>query len=262
MSRYFIHLAYRGSKYRGWQWQPDIENTVQGELERAFEKIFSRKITLYGCGRTDAEVHASQYIMHIDVEENETDFKDFCSDLKRRLNFMLPYDIAIYDVIKMKDNAHARYDALERTYHYHIHFDKNPFLRFSSSYYPNYHYDYNKMLEVVALYKKQKDFRSMCKKPDQYKTTVCRIDSIILEQNKETNSLIFIVTANRFLQGMIRQLVGRMLDVGRGNLSLEDLENCFKTGEKPKITTPAYPQGLFLYKIKYPYLELDTVLTI
>lgn len=258
MSRYFVHLAYRGSKYRGWQWQPDVKNTVQGILEHTFEKILKRKATLYGCGRTDAEVHASQYFMHLDIEEN-LGFKNFEEDLKRRLNFMLPFDIAIYDVIKMPKNAHARYDALERTYHYHIHFEKNPFLRFSSSYYPNYDYNLEKMQEVVALYKTKNDFRSMCKKPDQYKNTLCRIDSVVLENNEETNRLVFKITANRFLQGMIRQLVGRMLDVGRGNLSIEDLKLSFETGEKPKITTPAYPQGLFLFKIKYPYLDIKTV---
>ncbi len=258
MSRYFIHLAYRGSKYRGWQWQPDIQNTVQGVLERTFEKLLKRKATLYGCGRTDAEVHANQYFMHVDIDESELNFKNFCTELKERLNFMLPFDISVYDVLKMPENAHARYDALERTYHYHIHFEKNPFLNFSSSYYPNYTYDYNKMLEVVELYKKQKDFRPMCKRPDQYKHTLCRIDAIFLEHNLETNSMIFKVTANRFLQGMIRQLVARMLDVGRGNLSLSELERCFETGEKPKITTPAYPQGLFLHKIKYPYFEIET----
>jgi len=256
--RYFIHLAYRGSKYRGWQWQPDVENTVQGVLEKAFKKVFKRKITLYGCGRTDAEVHASQYFMHIEID-GDLGFKNFEKDLKRRLNFMLPYDIAIYDIIKMKDNAHARYDAKERTYHYHIHYSKNPFLRFSSSYYPNYDYDFGKMLEVVELYKKQNDFKSMCKKPDQYKNTLCRIDEIVLEQDIKNKKVVFKITANRFLQGMIRQLVGRMLDVGRGNLSFKDLENCFKTGLKPKYTTPAYPQGLFLYKIVYPYLDIEPV---
>lgn len=258
MSRFFIHLAYRGSRYRGWQWQPDVRNTVQGVLEYTFGKLLKREVTLYGCGRTDAEVHASQYFMHVDIDENELDLKDFCNDLKRRLNFMLPYDIAIYDVIKMHENAHARYDAQERTYHYHIHFEKNPFLRFSNSYYPNYDYDLNKMLEVVDLYKKQKDFRSMCKKPDQYKTTLCRIDEIFLEKN-ENNHLVFKITANRYLQGMIRQLVGRMLDVGRGNLSIKELEQCFITGDKPKITTPAHPQGLFLYKIKYPFLDIEPI---
>ena len=257
MARYFIHLAYRGSKYRGWQWQPDVDNTVQGILENVFQKILKRKATIYGCGRTDAEVHASQYFLHIDIEEN-LGFKNFEKELKQRLNFMLPFDIAVYDVLKMKDNAHARYDALERTYHYHLHFKKNPFLRFSSSYYPNYDYDLEKMLEVVELYKNQTDFKSMCKKPSQYKTTICRIDSVKLEK-ESNNRLVFKITANRFLQGMIRQLVGRMLDVGRGNLSIADLEYCFKTGEKPKVTTPAYPQGLFLHKVKYPYLDLETI---
>ncbi len=256
MTRYFLHIAYRGSKYRGWQWQPDVENTVQGVLEKTLEKIFKKHITIYGCGRTDAEVHASQYFMHINLE-NSFDF-----DLKERLNFMLPYDIAIYDVIQMPNNAHARYDAIERTYHYYIHFEKNPFLRFSSAYYPNYKYDFEKMLEVVSFYKTQNDFKSMCKKPAQYKSTLCRIDTVTLEKDEIKKQLIFKITANRFLQGMIRQLVGRMLDVGRGNLSLNELENCFKTGNKPKITTPAYPQGLYLYKVKYPYLDLKANLMI
>ncbi|MGB1018013.1 MAG: tRNA pseudouridine(38-40) synthase TruA [Chitinophagales bacterium] len=254
MSRFFVHLAYRGSKYRGWQWQPNVSNTVQGFLESTFETIFKQKTTLYGCGRTDAEVHASQYFMHFEIE-NQDDF--VLNKLKDRLNFMLPFDIAIYDIFKVEKNHHARFDASARTYRYHIHFKKNPFLRFSSSLYPNYFYDIEKMKEVVQFYATQKDFRAMCKKPDQYKHTLCRIDSVSLKYNEKKDDLLFEITANRFLQGMIRQLVGRMLDVGRGNLSFKDLKECFKTGEKPKNTIPAYPQGLYLYKIEYPFFEIE-----
>lgn len=254
MSRFFVHLAYRGSKYRGWQWQPNIEPTVQGVLEAVFETIFKQKITLYGCGRTDAEVHASQYFMHFDME-NLDDFVLY--KLKERLNYMLPHDIAIFDILKVEEKAHARFDAASRTYHYHAHFQKNPFLRFSSALYPNYQYDFDKMQEVVAYYATQNDFRAMCKKPDQYKHTQCRIDHISLAFDEEKDDLLFEITANRFLQGMIRQLVGRMLDVGRGNLSFDDLKVCFETGTQPKITIPAYPQGLYLARVEYPFLKIE-----
>lgn len=254
MSRFFVHLAYRGSKYRGWQWQPNVESTVQGFLEDTFEIIFKEKITLYGCGRTDAEVHASQYFLHFEIE-NQDEF--VLNKLKDRLNFMLPYDIAIYDILKVDDKAHARFDASSRTYQFHIHFKKNPFLRFSSSLYPNYHYDLAKMQEVIAFYATQNDFRSMCKKPDQYKHTKCRIDNISLVYDEPNDDLLFEITADRFLQGMIRQLVGRMLDVGRGNLSFEDLKKCFETGNQPKNTIPAYPQGLYLARVEYPFLSIE-----
>ena len=113
------------------------------------------------------------------------------------------------------------------------------------------------MQEVISFYKTQTDFKSMCKRPDQYKSTLCRIDEVTLTYDEENDDLLFEITANRFLQGMIRQLVGRMLDVGRGNLSFNDLKKCYETGEKPKITVPAYPQGLYLYKVEYPYLKIE-----
>lgn len=254
--RYFIHLAYRGSRYRGWQWQPNVQDTIQGVLETTLQKVFKRKITVFGCGRTDAEVHASQYFMHINLQATEAgeNVEDW---LKKRLNFMLPYDIAIYDIIAVKPNAHSRFDAMERTYHYHIHFHKNPFKQYSSSCYPNHLYDIEKMQEVAQFYATQNDFRAMCKKPNQYQHTRCRIDLCTLHYKPAQDDLLFVVTADRFLQGMIRQLVGRMLDVGRGTLSLEALKECFATGEKPKITTPAYPQGLYLHRIQYPYLNIE-----
>lgn len=254
MSRFFVHLAYRGSKYRGWQWQPDVPSTVQGFLEDTFLKIFKEEVRLHGCGRTDAEVHASQYFLHFDMLGKD---EFILNTLKERLNFMLPYDIAIYDVIKVEPNANARFDASSRKYIFHLHYKKNPFLRFSSSHYPNYYYDLEQMQEVVSYYATQTDFRSMCKRPDQYKHTKCRIDEISLRYDEAKDDLVFEITANRFLQGMIRQLVGRMLDVGRGNLAFEDLKKCFETGKQPKITIPAYPQGLYLCKVEYPFLKIE-----
>ena len=128
---YFLHIAYDGSQYRGWQYQPDV-TSVQEVIEEKMKKIFKKNITVFGCGRTDAEVHASQYILHIELSE-PLDF-----DLKFRLNKNLPDDISVYDVLPMQDDQHARYDAISRSYDYYIHLYKDPLLSKYSSYYDSY----------------------------------------------------------------------------------------------------------------------------
>ncbi len=245
--KYFIHLAYKGTQYHGWQRQPN-HISVQETLENAIEKMVGEKISCIGCGRTDAGVHASQFICHIRVD------KEFNFDPVFRLNHILPDDISIFDFIEVDPSAHAQYDAIWRTYTYHIHLEKNAFLSEVSSIYPKENLDIAEMKKAVALLLLHNDFKAMCKQPHLYKTTICKMKEARLEANENANRIKIVLTANRFLRGMVRLLVGHILEVGYGRMSLQAFENCLKTGERSPYFKSAHPEGLFLSKVVYPYL--------
>lgn len=246
--KYFLHLSYKGTHYHGWQWQPK-HPSVQGTLEMALEKMLGYKVTCSGCGRTDAGVHASQYFCHIKVADA------FEYDPVFRLNNILPDDISIHDFIPVHWEAHAQKDALSRTYTYRIHTIKDALRSELSAYYPKENLDLGlieKALEVLTRYQ---DFRAMCRRPLQYKTTVCELSEANLVVENGGKQLRFEFTANRFLMGMVRILVAQLLEVGYGRVSLEQFENYFKTGLPPLHSKAAYPQGLYLSGVKYGYLE-------
>ncbi len=249
MQRYFLHIAYQGKKYRGWQRQPKVLS-VQQRLEEAISKMLHKETIVFGCGRTDAGVHASQYFLHIDADQ------PFDYDPVFRLNKMLPEDIAVFEVLPMEANQHARYDASARTYDYFIHAHKDPFLSERSSHYPIDEFDVSKMQAANRLLTQHKDFKSFCKQPDLYEHTICELQQANLYTAAGGTKLRLQLTSNRFLRGMIRFIVARMLDVGRGKTSLDQFENNLKTGEDFEFKNPAYPQGLYLSKVVYPYLEL------
>jgi len=245
--RYFVHLAYSGTNYRGWQRQKQTSATVQQVLEDTFSKMLKHPVTIFGCGRTDAEVHASQYFFHFDTDS------EFDYDPINRINKMLPSDISVFEFIEVENDRHAQYDATKRTYKYFMHFIKDPFRSDKSVWTDDHSLDENKMREAVELVKQQNDFASMCKKPNQYKSTICNLTNIEMEYSSE--GIVFTITANRFLQSMVRLLVGRIIDIGKGRMTLNELEKCFKTNKPPKFPLPAYPQGLYLAKVEYPFLS-------
>ncbi len=156
--RYFFHIGYHGTHYNGWQKHPG-SNSVQQKLETALSKLLKVPIAINGCGRTDAQVHASQYFFHVDIE-NEWDF-----DLFFRLNKILPDDIAIFEIIPMQGQPHARFDAIKRTYDYFIHTYKDPFLSNYSSFYPYPDLNLDKMKAAVALLPKYTDYRACVNAP-------------------------------------------------------------------------------------------------
>lgn len=252
--RYFIHLSYIGTNYSGWQRQLNIkQRTIQATIEDTLAKMLKRPIIIYGCGRTDRGVHASQYFAHVNIPE-KLDY-----DPIFRINKMLPGDIVIHDFIKVPDNAQAQYGAQKRRYDYYIHQIESPFLCKSSTLYEGEKpLDYEKMQQAVAIFRKNNNFRCMCKRPDQYKHTRCTIFDAQLIVNERNGDMQFTITANRFLQRMIRMLVGCLFKVGEGALSLEALENCFQTGESALLYKSAPPQGLYLSHISYPYFELPS----
>lgn len=214
-------------------------------------QVLKEPIIINGCGRTDAQVHASQYVFHADLPDVEYAF-----DLVSRLNRNLPTDIAIFDVMPVHDRAHARFDATARTYDYFLHTSKDPFLQGSSALYYDQDLDLKSMQAAVALLPAYDDYYAFCKSPEGFAHTICRVNSAHLWRNRTGERLRFQITANRFLTGMIRIIVGRLLEIGRGRMSVEAFETHLRTKQTPRIINGAHPQGLYLSKIVYPYLDL------
>lgn len=248
--RHFVHLAYNGSRYRGWQRQPNAPS-VQETLEGAFSKMLGEKTTVIGCGRTDAEVHADRYFAHLDVPA------PLSYDPVQRINRILPDDIAVFDMTKMPARAHAQFDAKKRTYVYRLHSVKNPFLRETSTWFALKKLNSIEMKQAVKLMKDYRDFRAFCKTPDIYPNTICDIFSAEFKINDSKTHAVFRITANRFLRGMIRLCVGNILLVGQGRMTVAEFENHLKTRVAPKFYTAAPPQGLYLTDVEYDYAELE-----
>ena len=250
--RYFIHLGFEGSNYSGWQKQNNTSNTIQEVIESALLKIFKTPITVYGCGRTDAGVHASQYILHIDIE-NAFDF-----DLKFRLNKNLPSDIAVFDVKYPLEDYHCRYDASSRTYDYFIHWTKDPSLIRYSTLWEDSLLDFKKMQKAVRLLEETKDFKALCKRPDQYNHTICNVMEAKLFIDQDNGRMRFTITANRFLRGMVRLCIFYLLKIGSHEISLDEFERVLNFENKTFQNQPAPPNGLFLTKVSYPFIDFKS----
>jgi tRNA pseudouridine38-40 synthase len=247
--RYFIHISYNGINYHGWQRQKNAVS-VREVFENSLGQVLKEPIECIGCGRTDAQVHANQFFFHIDVVK-EWDF-----DLLFRLNKMLPRDISVFDIIPVETHQHARYDAVSRTYDYFIHTFKDPFLNERSALYPERNMDLDKMNEAVKLISKYSDFYSFCLSPNKQTSTLCRISSARLFSDHTADRIRFQITSNRFLRGMIRTIVGKLLEIGTGKASVNEFEHLLRNKIALLNTKPAYPQGLYLTKVTYPYLNL------
>lgn len=247
--RYFVHIGYNGLQYNGWQRQASVMN-IQGVIEKALGDVFKIPVLINGCGRTDAQVHASQFFFHMDLEK-EWDF-----DLVFRLNKMLPVNIAVYDVIPMEGTPHARFDAVQRSYDYFLHTYKDPFLNGLSSFYLLNHLNWAEMRSAVDLLPKYQDYRAFCTHPDKYEHTLCYVRSASLMVDEKEEKLRFQISSNRFLGKMIRILMGQLLKIGQGTLSVAEFESHLVSRKTPALITPAHPHGLYLSKVTYPYLNL------
>jgi tRNA pseudouridine38-40 synthase len=247
--RHFFHIGYHGYNYRGWQRQPNV-TSVQEVIEDTLSKILKKPIIILGCGRTDAMVSASQYFFHIDTNE-AWDF-----DLKFRLNKALPDDIAVFDIFKVDDDQHARFSVSQRTYDFFFHTYKDPFLARTSSFYLLDNLDIENMKKAVALFPKYENYGVFCKNPDKHNTTICKVSSTQLYIDPKEERFRFEISANRFLKTMIRILAGKIIEIGRREFTVEQLENCLATQTAPKTIIPAHPQGLYLSKVVYPFLEM------
>lgn len=244
--RYFLQIAYDGANYHGWQVQPNA-NSVQAEIDNALSALFAEQMHCTGCGRTDAGVHAADFYLHFDTEQQPH------PQLVYKLNKMLPPDIAVYRMLKVADNAHSRFDATEREYRYFIHFNKNPFLRERSFYYPYPRPNMALMNEAAQLLLQHQDFAPFCKSGHSAKTTLCDMRYAQWDE-LDSNRWCFTIRADRFLRGMVRLVVGACLQVGRKKLSIVEFENTLSTVGKFKYLHSVPANGLSLTAVKYPYL--------
>ncbi len=243
--RYFIELAYNGTKYFGWQKQP-TDPTVQQTISEAFFLILRQDVNLTGCGRTDARVHAKHYIAHIDTD------KELPKSFIARINKVLPKDIAIYKIYQVHDTAHARFDATHRAYEYHLEFKKNPFQqdtvhRFTHPQRP----DLDKLNEAAALLREYKEFFPFCKTHNDANTMFCTIFRAEWVEVEGEDKFIFHIAANRFLRGMVRLIVGMCLNVALGRLSLEEVRKSMEKQERLRRDWSVSASGLYLTDIRY-----------
>ncbi|MCP3931255.1 MAG: tRNA pseudouridine(38-40) synthase TruA [Bacteroidetes bacterium] len=249
--RYFIHLGFDGSNYSGWQKQKNTLNTVQEVIEQTLFQLFKKVVTVCGCGRTDAGVHASQYVIHMNLDEAPL------FDLKFRLNKNLPDDITVFKIIEAKEEQHCQYHAVARTYEYFIHWKKDPVLIRYSFFYEGLLLDFDRMRKSAALILGTKDFKPLCKQPDLYNNTLCQIRECELFVNEGQGRLRFTITSNRFLKGMVRYCVFFLLKVGSGEMTLEEFGEILNQEKELKQKQPALPNGLFLSGVEYPFWELE-----
>ena len=241
--RYFIELSYNGKAYHGWQNQPNAI-TVQQVLEEALSVLLNTKIEVVGAGRTDSGVHASQMYAHVDVDV-ELDI----STLSYKLNSFLPNDIAIHDIYKVKDEAHARFDATSRTYHYKISTKKNVFNN-DFAYQLQLPLDFEKMNEACKILLQYKDFQCFSKSNTDVKTYNCNI--MEAKWIYDHNELTFIVTADRFLRNMVRAIVGTMINIGLGKIEVKDLISIIESKNRSEAGYSVPAHGLYLMQIVYP----------
>ena len=243
VKRYFIWLSYDGTNYHGWQVQPN-GISVQGELQRVLSTLLRQDVSITGAGRTDAGVHARVMAAHFDFE-GDID----CQQLAYKMNRMLSGDIVISRIEEVAPDLHARFSATERTYHYYIHTRKDPFLRHYSC---EIHYplDFAAMNEAGRILTTYEDFGAFCKAHSDVKTTLCHVTRAEWIQTGE-NTWYFVITANRFLRNMVRAVVGTLVDVGRGRLSLEDFRKVIE-GKKRSDAGDSMPgNALFLEDVRY-----------
>ena len=240
--RYFIELAYKGTNYHGWQSQPDA-NSVQETINNGLSVVLKSPINIVGAGRTDTGVHARQMYAHFDFE-NEID----TPPLVHKLNSFLPKDIVIFDIVKVADDVHARFDATKRTYEYHIHTMKDAFEN-EGSYQYQLPLDLNKMNQACEILFNHNDFECFSK----VNTDVHTFNCVIFEANwkQEVNNIVFTITADRFLRNMVRAIVGTMINIGNGKISLTDFEKIIESKDRSQAGFSAPANGLYLIKIEY-----------
>ncbi len=248
--KFFIHLAYKGTNYRGWQRQAGVVS-VQQVIEESLEKMLKTRMSVHGCGRTDAGVHASQYFAHVDLE-GQYDF-----DLAERLNLILPDDIAVFEFIPVEPHANAQRGAVSRTYDYYLHFDKHPYYSTFSTYYKGPELNVELMNAAAQVMLKHRDFRALCKAPDRVEHTRCLIMSAEVISLDKIRGINFRITASRFLKGMVRLTMNKLIKVGQGKISVEAFDEFIGKKENPHYKVFAPPQGLHLSKVVYPFLERE-----
>lgn len=250
--RYFIHLAYNGTNYCGWQTQPDGLATVQLTIEKALATLLRQKVNVVGCGRTDSGVHASDFYAHFDHKLLPETKPIDSQQLTFKLNSLLPEDIAIYDIREVHNEAHARFDAIARTYQYHL---SNKRLPFKQGFYDRVFFvpDLDRMNEAAKVLMEYEDFTSFAKLHTQVKTNICHLSEA--HWDAVGDEWIFTIRSNRFLRNMVRSVTGTLLEVGRGKLDIDGLRTIIEKKDRCAAGVSMPACGLFLTRVEYEYIN-------
>ena len=240
--RYFITLSYDGTAYHGWQIQPH-SISVQEELHKALSTLLRQPMEVVGAGRTDTGVHARKMVAHFDYGELD------CPQLVYKLNKILPRDIAVQKVEAVAEDMHARFSAKSRTYHYFVHLTKDPFHRaYSWQVYGEPDFDLmNRAAEVLMEYR---DFTSFSKLNTDTKTNDCTITEAHWDRAGD-GQWCFTISANRFLRNMVRAIVGTLLEVGRGRMTIEQLRQVIEAKDRCRAGDSVPGNALFLVDVEY-----------
>lgn len=243
MQRYFINLSFDGGRYHGWQIQPNAIS-VQEELNKGLSLILRKPIEVVGAGRTDTGVHARVMIAHFEIEESID-----AHQLAYRLNRVMPTDISINDIYSVSDDMHARFSARQRTYRYFVHTKRDPFCRFHSV---ELHYslDFQLMNEAAQMLLEAKDFKAFCKSNHDAKTTLCDVRTARWIQMDDTH-WYFEISADRFLRNMVRAVVGTLIEIGRGRMSIDKMRSVIYDGTRCDAGESMPAHGLFLWDVEY-----------
>ena len=244
MSRYFVEVAYKGTKYAGFQIQKNAE-TIQSHVESVLKIFYNIEVNLTGASRTDAGVHAFQNFFHFDADE----FFRFDPLHLYNFNSLLPDDIVINSIKEVDTKSHCRFDAISRSYEYLIYDHKDPFLKDLAFFYP-YPLFFDKLNEAAKIIVEYNDFTSFSKRNTQVNHFNCDIYKSKWE--KKENKIIYNVTANRFLRGMVRGLVGTMLKVGTGKISIAEFKSIIENKDNSKADFSVPARGLYLKNVSYP----------
>ncbi|OFY85889.1 MAG: tRNA pseudouridine(38-40) synthase TruA [Bacteroidetes bacterium RIFCSPLOWO2_12_FULL_31_6] len=243
MSRFFIEIKYDGTDYHGWQIQQNA-HAVQAEINNALSTLLQEEILVSGAGRTDTGVHAQQFFAHFDTHQN------FDKDqLIYKLNYFLPPTISCSSIVKVIDNAHARYSAIERTYEYWITPTKNPFLNHKAYYFP-FVLNLELMNEAVTELLKSTDFSCFSKSNTDTLTNDCTINFARWEVKND--GIIFTISANRFLRNMVRAIVGTLLEIGQERITIDDFKKIINSKNRSEAGVSVPAHGLYLTAVKYP----------
>ncbi len=242
MQRYFIKISFKGTNFHGWQIQPGAV-TVQGILNNALSTVTREKIRTTGAGRTDTGVHARFFMAHFDSSNKQLDNDP---DIIYRLNSILPRDVSASKIFKVSEDTHARYNAISRTYEYHISRIENPFEK-DFSWYIYGPLDIEKMNEAAGIIENSSDFTSFSKLHSGVKTNICRIYHA--KWNDYGEKLVFSIKADRFLRNMVRAIVGTMIKIGQNKIEVSDFRNIVEKRTRMNFTAPAH--GLILTNIEY-----------
>ena len=240
--RYALNVSYLGTNYHGWQKQPNAIS-VQEELENVFSTIFRRKIITMGSGRTDTGVHASEQVLHLDTNEIELNKNSI-----GKVNRLLPKDISINGFAEMKEDFHARFDAVKRSYIYKIATKKSPFNQ-GQAYRVNYPLDIDRMNEACQFLLGKHDFCSFSKVHTEVNNFMCEV--LRAEWKEEKDEIHFHVSANRFLRGMVRALVGTLLEIGRGKKEPFWIKDVLSKKDRSAAGRNVPAEGLFLCEVQY-----------